>query len=84
MKMTMTEFLSMPKGISLEEYKRQLAAQKRRDRRIRKLSEEAYDIEDGLSILQDEKGSERYIRKAERLKAIKEELRKLTAEERRT
>lgn len=84
MKMTMTELLSWPKDISLEEYQRQLRREKRKNGRIRKLSEEAYDIEDALQVLEDEKGSERYIGKAERLKAIKEELRKLTAEERRT
>lgn len=78
MKMTMEEFLNWPKDISFEEYKKRLAAQKRKDRKIRRLANERDELEDALQVLEDEHGSERYIRKARRLEEIKEEIRKLT------
>jgi hypothetical protein len=77
MKMTMAELLSWPKDISLDEYQKRLAAQKRTDRKIRKLSEEAFDIKDALQVLEDEKGSERYNRKAQRLEEVKAEISKI-------
>lgn len=79
MKMTMDELLSWPKGISLEEYQKQLRKEKRKRSRIRKLANEIDELEDALQVLEDEHGSERYIRKAKRLAEIKEELRRLTA-----
>ena len=79
MKMTIDELLSWPKGISLEEYQKQLRKEKRKRSRIRKLANERDELEDALQVLEDEHGSERYIRKAKRLAEIKEELRRLTA-----
>ena len=79
MKMTIDELLRWPKGMSLEEYQRQLRREKRKNSRIRKLREEQYDLEDALQVLEDEKGSERYIRKARRLEEIKTEISRLTA-----
>lgn len=84
MKMTMAELLNWPKDISLEEYQKRLEAQKRTDRKIRKLSEEAFDIKDALQVLEDEKGSERYIRKAKRLEEIMAEIKRIKEKERRT
>lgn len=83
-KMTMAELMSWPKDISLEEYQKRLEAQKRTDRKIRKLNEEAFDIKDALQVLEDEKGSERYIRKAKRLEEIMAEIKRLKERERRT
>ena len=79
MKMTLEELLSWPKGISLEQYQKQLRAEKRKKNRIRKLANERDELEDALQVLEDEKGSERYIQKANRLEKVKEDIRRLTA-----
>ena len=81
MKMTFTELMAWPKGISLEEYQRQLRSEKRKNGRIRKLREEQFDLEDALQVLEDEKGSERYIKKAKRLAEVEAEIIRLTSEE---
>jgi len=77
MKMTIDELLRWPKGMSLEEYQRQLRKEKRKKNRLWKLIEEQYDLEDALQVLEDEKGSERYNRKAQRLEEVKAEISKI-------
>ena len=77
MKMTMEELLRWPKDMSLEEYQKQLRREKRRKNRLWKLIEEQYELEDALQVLEDEKGSERYNRKAQRLEEVKAEINKI-------
>lgn len=81
MKMTFTELMAWPNGMCLEEYERQLEAEKKKAKRIKKLGEERDFLQDALEVLKDEPGSERYIKKAKRLEKVEAEIIRLTSEE---
>ena len=58
--MTLTEMLTMPKGMNLMEYENLLKEKQKLERQIRKASDTILAEEDSLEILADEVGSERY------------------------
>jgi hypothetical protein len=58
--MTLTDFLSMPKGMDMITYEQLLKDRKRLEKQIAKANSVIYDEEDSLEILADEVGSERY------------------------
>lgn len=65
--MTLDELVRMPVGMSLEEWKKELTRRKGVNRKIRKMSEEIDFLVDGLEVLRGEVGSERYMKKYNRL-----------------
>lgn len=77
MKMTFEEALSCPKGMSFEEYAKSLAKLKRQQKRLSKLIDQRYDLEDALEVLEDEAGSERWKRKQQELAEVKAKIEKL-------
>lgn len=81
MKMTFTELMAWPNGMSLEEYERQLEEKQKREARMKKLGEERDFLQDALEVLKDEPGSERYIKKAKRLEKVEAEIIRLTSGE---
>lgn len=58
--MTLTEMLTMPKGMNLMDYENLLKEKQKLERQIRKASDIIFAEEDSLEILADEIGSERY------------------------
>ena len=58
--MTLTEFLQMPKGLTMPQYEKLLQEKKRLEKQVKKLSLSIYDEVDALDILKDEAGSERH------------------------
>lgn len=65
MGLTLAEFLTIPKGMSFEEYEKLLADKRKLEKQITKASNDIYSEEDSLEILADEIGSERYNRHLE-------------------
>lgn len=63
--MTLTEFLSAPKGMNIETYEQLLKDKQKLEKQIAKANSIIYDEEDSLEILADEVGSERYNRHLE-------------------
>ena len=63
--MTLTEFLSVPKGMNIEVYEQLLKDKQKLEKQIAKANSIIYDEEDSLEILADEVGSERYNRHLE-------------------
>lgn len=80
MRMTLEEALACPRGMTIEEYSRQLETQEKRNKRLKKLSYDRDYLEDALDVLSDEAGSPRYREKEKRLKKVKEEISKLSKE----
>ena len=76
-RMTMEEALSCPKGMSFEEYCKSLAKLKRDQKKLSKLIDQRYDLEDALDVLEDEAGSERWKRKKDELEKVKAQIEKL-------
>lgn len=58
--MTLAEALSIPKGMTFEEYEKLLKDKKKLENQIRKTSDTIDSEELSLEILSDEVGSERY------------------------
>lgn len=58
--MTITEALSIPKGMNFEEYEKLLKNKQKLEKQIQKASNDIDFENDSLEILEDEKGSERY------------------------
>lgn len=58
--MTITEFLSMPKGMSIEEYECLIKKKHKLEKQISKASNDIYDAEDSLEVLSDEVGSDKH------------------------
>lgn len=58
--MTLAEALSIPKGMTFEEYEKLLKDKKKLENQIRKTSDTIDSEELSLDILSDEVGSERY------------------------
>ena len=77
MKMTIDEALSCPKDMSFEEYSKSLAKLKRQQKKLSKLIDQRYDLEDALDVLEDEAGSERWKRKKDELEKVKAQIEKL-------
>lgn len=77
MRMTIEQALACPRGMTIEEYSRFLEEQEKRNKRLRRLSQERDFLLDGLAILSDEVGSDRYQKKAKRLEKVKAEIERL-------
>ena len=58
--MNLEEFLTMPMGMTIEEYQRLLKEKKRLESQIRKVSDVICIENDSLEVLSDEVGSDRY------------------------
>ena len=58
--MTLTEFLNMPNGMTIDEYEFLINKKYKLEKRIMKLANEIFDAEDSMEILSDEVGSDRY------------------------
>ena len=68
--MRLENILLMPRGMDVKAYERKLKDLDRIGRKISRLSNKRYDIEDSLSVLQDEKDGERYAQKEKDLDAV--------------
>lgn len=77
MRITIEEVLACPKGMSVEEYHLLLEKQEKRNKRLRRLSQERDFLLDGLAILSDEVGSDRYQKKWKRLQKVKADIDRL-------
>lgn len=77
MRMTMEEAMSCPKGMSMEEWSKELARIKRLRRKLAKLIDERCFLEDALDVLEDEAGSERWNRKRQELEEVKAKIEKV-------
>lgn len=79
MKMTLEDTLMWPKGMRLEEYQKLLTSRANLMKKLHKLSDERDLLEDGLEVLDDERGSDRWLRKAQELDFVIEQMDKATA-----
>lgn len=77
--MTLSEFLSMPKGIKPDEWESELKRKNKINNQLRKLNTERYDLLDALDVLKDEVGSDRYNKKKSRLSEVETKIEKLKA-----
>lgn len=77
MRMTLEEALRCPKGMSLEDWSKELARIKRLRRKLAKLIDQRYELEDALDVLEDEAGSERWKRKKDELEKVKADIEKV-------
>lgn len=77
MRITIEEVLACPKGMSIEEYHLLLEKKEKRNKRLRRLSQERDFLLDGLAVLSDEVGSDRYQKKWKRLQKVKAEIDRL-------
>ncbi len=77
MRITIEEVLACPKGMSIEEYHLLLEKQEKRNKRLQRLSQERDFLLDGLDVLSDEVGSDRYQKKWKRLQKVKAEIERL-------
>lgn len=76
-RMTLEEALSCPKGMSFEEYAKSLAKIKRDQKRLSKLIDQRYELEDALDVLEDEAGSDRWKRKKDELEKVMADIEKV-------
>ncbi len=75
--MTLEEFMAIPKGMTIEDWDKELKRQKRLDSQFRRISDRICECEDALEVLADEKGSDRWNRwntEREQLLTKREEL----------
>lgn len=63
--------------IRLEDFLKDKARIQRQQRKLKKLIDERYDLEDALEVLEDEAGSERWKRKKDELEKVKAQIDKL-------
>ena len=77
--MTLSEFLSMPKGMKPDEWEVELKRRNKINNQLRKLSTERYDLLDALDVLKDEVGSDRYNKKKSMLSEVETKIEKLKA-----
>ena len=77
--MTLSEFLSMPKGMKPDEWEDELKRKNKINKQLRKLNTERYDLLDALDVLKDEIGSDRYNKKKSRLSEVEAKIEKLKA-----
>lgn len=69
--MTLQELMAWPSGMTLEEYQKHLASERRRVRRINKIADQIQECEDALFVLEDERGSERWNRWNDKLTSLR-------------
>lgn len=77
--MTLSEFLSMPKGMKPDEWEAELKRRNKINSQLRKLNTERYDLLDALDVLKDEIDSDRYNKKKSRLSDVEAKIEKLKA-----
>lgn len=77
--MTLSEFLSMPKGMKPDEWESELKRKNKINSQLRKLNTERYDLLDALDVLKDEIGSDRYNKKKSMLSEVETKIEKLKA-----
>lgn len=77
MKMTLSEALSCPNGMSIEAWGKELEKRQKMERRLYKLSIKRDELEDALDVLADEECSERWKRKREELDKVNADIEKL-------
>lgn len=77
--MTLSEFLSMQKGMKPDEWEAELRCKDKINNQLRKLNTERYDLLDALDVLKDEVGSDRYNKKKSRLSEVEAKIEKLKA-----
>jgi tetrahydromethanopterin S-methyltransferase subunit G len=75
--MTLSEFLSIPKGMKPDEWESELKRRNKINSQLRKLNTERYDLLDALDVLKDEIGSDRYNKKKSRLSEVETKIEKL-------
>lgn len=63
--------------IRLEDFLKEKARIQRQQRKLKKLIDERYDLEDALEVLEDEAGSERWKKKKDELEKVKAQIDKL-------
>ena len=63
--------------IRLEDFLKDKARIQRQQRKLKKLIDERYDLEDALEVLEDEAGSERWKKKKDELEKVKAQIDKL-------
>lgn len=68
--MRLEDILLIPREMGVEVYEQKLKDLERIGKKISKLSNKRYDLEDSLSVLQDEKDGERYVQKEKDLDAV--------------
>ena len=77
MKMTLSEALSCPNGMSIEAWGKELEKRQKMERRLYKLSIKRDELEDALDVLADEECSEIWKRKREELDKVNADIEKL-------
>lgn len=63
--------------IRLEDFLKEKARIQRQQRKLKKLIDQRYDLEDALEVLEDEAGSERWKKKKDELEKVKAQIDKL-------
>ena len=63
--------------IRLEDFLKDKARIQRQQRKLNKLIDQRYDLEDALEVLEDEAGSERWKKKKDELEKVKAQIDKL-------
>ena len=76
--MTISEFLQCPKGMPFDEYEKHLLKIRRTRSRLHKLCIDRDSLEDGLQVLSDEQGSERWLNKKAQLDKVNSDIAKCT------
>ena len=80
MKMTLSEVLACPVGMSFEEYGRLLRKKKSLEKKLSAEADKADALRDKLDILMDEEGSERHRRTAILLRDTDNHIQEIRAE----
>lgn len=75
--MNLGEFLACPKGMDLEEYDKLLNRKKKLEKKAYRISSEIDFELDALDVLENERGSVRWMKHAVRMKELKQELEKI-------
>lgn len=75
--MTIQEFLTIPVGVTPEDWEKELKRRKRIRNKIYKLAVLLQDYEDKLDVLDDERGSKRWNDTQENIVHTREQIRKL-------
>ena len=78
--MTIQDLLSIPNGISFEEWEKRIKKRDSLRKRIRSMWNKHYDIMDALDVLQNEVGSERWNAKKDLLSKVDDKIRILEDE----
>lgn len=74
--MNIAELLTMPKGMSVEEYESLLKKKKRLEKQLAKIQDDIYFAQDALEILRDEVGTERYNKRIKEKEQLEKKLSK--------